>query len=150
MALDFDSALEPLGKPVFDTGVKVPSVKEFEIPDPTKGLTGGAGSGTGFGSGKSLFGKTKSGRDLTAASPEKSALERNINKVKSAGGVNGWSATTTSTSVKTPFGSVVQAAQPAGQNMPQSLDAMEKVAEEYVKGMQAQLQPVAEAPAAGE
>ena len=149
MALDFDSALEPLGKPVFDTGVKVPSVKEFEIPDPTKGLTGGAGSGTGFGSGKSLFGKTKSGRDLTAASPEKSALERNINRVNSAGGVNGWSATTTSTSVKTPFGGAVQVAQPAGQNMQQSLDAMEKAAEEYVKGMQAQLQPATEAPAAG-
>ena len=147
MALDFDSALEPLGKPVFDTGVKVPSVKEFEIPDPTKGLTGGAGSGTGFGSGKSLFGKTKSGRDLTAASPEKSALERNINRVNSAGGVNGWSATTTSTSVKTPFGGAVQAAQSAGQNMQQSLDAMEKAAEEYVKGMQAQLQPATEAPA---
>ena len=149
MALDFDSALEPLGKPVFDTGVKVPSVKEFEIPDPTKGLTGGAGSGTGSGSGKSLFGKTKSGRDLTAASPEKSILERNINKVNSAGGVNGWSATTTSTSVKTPFGSAVQVALPAGQNMQQSLDAMEKAAEEYVKGMQAQLQPDTEAPATG-
>ena len=112
MALDFDSALEPLGKPVFDTGVKVPSVKEFTIPDPTKGLTGGAGSGTGtgFGSGKSLFDKTKSGRDLTAASPEKSDLERKISKVNAAGGVNGWAATTTSTSVKTAFGGAVQAA----------------------------------------
>ena len=151
MALDFDSALEPLGKPVLDTGIEVPGVKEFEIPDPTRGLTGGDGSGTdtGFGSGKSLFGKTKSGRDLTAPSPEKSILERNINRVNSAGGVNGWSATTTSTSVKTPFGSAVQAAQSAGQNMQQSLDAMEKAAEEYVKGMQAQLQPATEEPAAG-